>query len=64
MDKSLDGQIKGLQYKLIFPIENHMIERSHVSYKRRNPVRIVLTMMMMMMIKKYTPTIERRNECI
>ena len=28
MDKSLDGQIKGLQYKLIFPIENHMIERS------------------------------------
>ena len=28
MDKSLDGQIKGLGYKLIFPIENHMIERS------------------------------------
>ena len=28
MDESLDGQIKSLQYKLIFPIENHMIERS------------------------------------
>ena len=28
IDKSLDGQIKGLQYKVIFPIENHVIERS------------------------------------